>query len=58
MTPKPKGVTVARLKWTEFSPLQDMLVEKYDAPNRKVAPNDVAVAKAFVQEPLSTIIGS
>ena len=58
MTPKPKGVTVARLKWTEFSPLEDMIVGKYDAPNREAALNGVAVAKAFAQEPSSTLAGS
>jgi len=52
------GVTVARPKWTEFSPLEDMLVGKYDAPNREAAPNDVAVAKAFAQKPSSTLAGS
>ena len=52
------GVTVARPKWTEFSPLEDMLVGKYDAPNREAAPNGVAVAKAFAQEPSSTLAGS
>ena len=52
------GVTVARPKWTEFSPLEDMLVGKYDAPNREAAPNGVTIAKAFAQEPSSTIVRS
>ena len=52
------GVTVARPKWTEFSPLEDMLVGKYDAPNREAAPNGVIVAKAFAQEPSITLVGS
>ena len=52
------GVTVARPKWTEFSPLEDMLVGKYDAPNREAAPTSVAGAKAFAQQPSSTNVGS
>ena len=48
------GATVARLKWTGFSPLDDMLEGKHDVPNREAAPNGVAVAKAFAQEPSST----
>ncbi|XP_066372298.1 DNA mismatch repair protein MSH4-like isoform X1 [Miscanthus floridulus] len=52
------GATVARPKWTGFSPLDDMPEGKHDAPNREAAPNGVAVAKAFAQEPSSTNAGS
>ena len=51
------GATIARPKWTGFSPLDDMLEGKHDAPNREAAPNGVAVAKAFTQEP-SMNVGS
>ena len=52
------GATVACPKWTGFSPLDDMLEGKHDAPSREAAPNDIVVAKAFAQKPSSTNAGS
>ena len=48
------GATVARPMWTGFSPLEDMLERKHDVLNRGLAPNGVAIAKAFAQESSST----
>lgn len=43
------GTTTARPKWIGFSPWEDKLEGKHDAPNREAVPNNVAVAKAFAQ---------